>query len=146
MGFISHNAIIVSGSYDVKPLAGFDADWQKEFEGRPWIEVAHEKAMNTFTVCAVTPIVPGDTNGYRFFMVAPDGSKEGWGTSDKGDAERAAYRDWLNSTAYSDASTPLSWVEVQFGNDDCETKTVDSSDDFYVRAHPEWFDKEVANG
>ncbi len=52
------------------------------------------------------------------FMVAPDGSKEGWEESEKGDAARAKFLQWADSQRYADGSTPLRWAEVQFADDE----------------------------
>lgn len=90
------------------------------------IEEAHDKA---FRLCdSVSPIVSSVVNGYRSFLVATDGSKEGWDESAIGDAARAAFVSWLRSQAHSDGSNPFDWVEVQYGDDERETKIVASSD------------------
>jgi hypothetical protein len=59
----------------------------------------------------------------------PDGSKEGWDTSDEGDNARDEMVQWLRAQAYNDGSSPFSWVEVQYG-DECgkRTRTLRSSD------------------
>jgi hypothetical protein len=58
---------------------------------------------------AITPLTPLGRNGVRSFMVAPDGSKEGWSESDLGDTLRKQIATILHEfTAY------LDWVEVEF--------------------------------
>ncbi len=69
------------------------------------------------TGAAVSEIVPGAINGSTSFVVAPDGSKEGWGESDIGDARREQIKTWLRSKAYDDGSTSLRWFEVEHPED-----------------------------
>jgi len=61
---------------------------------------------------AVSDIVVSQMNGERSFMVAPDGSKEGWTESDDGDAQRDRFIAWLNGQRHSDGSTNLRWAEI----------------------------------
>lgn len=56
-------------------------------------------------------------NGYRTVVVCPDGSKEGWDDSDKGDNTRTQLKAWANGQRYEDGSSKLEWVEVCYGND-----------------------------
>jgi hypothetical protein len=110
MGYMSHNAIIISSVFDDK------------------IEAAHAKAVTVFGSRMVSPILPAVTNGVRSFLVGPDGSKEGWTESNNADDMREEFRTWLRAQVYEDGSTALDWVEVQYGNDDHETIIVDDSD------------------
>ena len=109
MGFISHDAILVT-SFD-KKLARKARKQAIEIFGTIVSEV-HESIMNS----------------YHSFAVFPDGSKEGWEDSDRGDANRAQFIAWLEAQRYNDRSTPYDWVEVQYGNDDHETKIIIDSD------------------
>lgn len=93
------------------------------------IKEAYVKAEEIFPW--VSPISPGTTNGYHSFFIPPDGSKEGWDESVKGDKQRDAFIDWLNGYAYEDGSSPFGWVEVQFDDDDLITKVIRDSDDVY---------------
>lgn len=93
MGYIRHHAIVVTGNDDT-------------------IEEARQAAIDAGCV-SVTNVAHAKTNGYASFLVAPDGSKEGWDTSDEGDAARGRFIDWLNS-----ASRYFSWAEVVLGSDD----------------------------
>lgn len=105
-----HNAIVVVAQYDA------DGWWKPDIH---WIEVAHAVAVAAFrgTTAVVTePTGPGSLNNVRSFMVAPDGSKEGWDESDLADGARAAFREWLDGRAFEDGSSPLTWVEVAFGH------------------------------
>lgn len=97
MGLIQHDAIIVSA-------------WKDEH-----IEEAHRKAIE---LCCgvdadgielripVTEIVTSKCNGYGHFLIAPDGSKEGWTTSELGNVLRNRFLDWAKSSGlYVDVVT-----------------------------------------
>jgi hypothetical protein len=125
MGCIRHHAIIVSSALDLR-------------EGRPWIEVAHDVAVQIFegsdgllreTPRQVTPATAEVTNGYRSFAVLSDGSKEDGDKSDEGDAARGAFIDWLESMVYEDGSSPFSWAKVQYGDDEGISCVVRHSDE-----------------
>jgi hypothetical protein len=92
MGMICHNAIVVT-SWDVERL---------------------NKALNQALELKMTAsdIVHSPTNGYCSFFVAPDGSKEGWETSDEGDQKRAAFYEFLKKECVG-----VVWAGVRYGND-----------------------------
>lgn len=95
MGYVSHHAIVVTATeHDDAATARFKA-----------LELG----------CTVSPVVLSPMNGYASFMVAPDGSKEGWSQSDDGDASRLAFVRWLRGA--SEYGFCLDWIEVQFGGD-----------------------------
>ena len=100
MGWQVHHAIVVT-SWDEKLLAE-----------------AHTKASEIFPQEQVLPVSGESMNGYCSFMVAPDGSKEGWPQSDTGDARRQAFKAWLKTQEYEDGSSSLDAVEVAYG--ECE--------------------------
>lgn len=104
MGYMCHHAIVVTASDD------------------DLIAAAHAKAINLGM--SVSPITNVVTNGYRSFLVAPDGSNEGWGTSDCGDGQRDAFVSYLRDLAWEDGSSRLGWVEVQFEDDYDDTAIV----------------------
>jgi hypothetical protein len=112
MGYMRHHAIIVTAS-----------DYGLAHEA---LKAAHDKA--TQLECLVTPITDKGHNGYQSFLVAPDGSKEGWEESESGDHRRADLIKFMMTYRYEDGSSPLEWVEVQFGDDDWETRIVNDSD------------------
>jgi hypothetical protein len=93
-----HHAIVVTS-------------WDEELIGR-----AHAYALEC---CRhVTPIVGSAVNRYSSFLIAPDGSKEGWADSELGDARRAAFVRWADAQRYEDGSSSLEWCEVAYGSDD----------------------------
>ena len=116
MGYMRHHGILVTS-------------WNDEF-----IEQVHAKALEIFDlpnnqtesyelVSAVTPAV---MNGYRSFAVFPDGSKEGWETSDEYEIRREQFIAYLKTRVYEDGSGPLSWVLIQYGDDDGGILVLDS--------------------
>lgn len=109
MGYMRHHAIVVT-SWSVDDL-----------------EAAHAEAVRLG--CQTSPIVLFAVNRGGSFLVAPDGSKEGWPESDNGDVQRRCLIAWLDGQRYEDGSTSLGWVEVQFGDDDGVTTVVAHSDE-----------------
>lgn len=111
MGYERNHAIVVTS-------------WKKEA-----LISAHAKALALFKgIAPVTEITDEIINGVRSFLVAPDGSKEGWPQSDAGDTARALFIGWLKEQAYEDGSTCLAFVEVQFGDDFKHALLLDASD------------------
>jgi hypothetical protein len=109
MGYMRHNSIIVSGCI------------------YKYIKDAYEKAIEIFP--EVSNLLHSDVNGYRSFFIPPDGSKEGWYGSNLGDDKRHRFIEWLKGQNYEDGSSPFSWVEVQYGDDNKETKIINHSDE-----------------
>jgi len=97
MGYIMHHAIVVTS-------------WKKEA-----IDDAHDKADSLGLL--ITPVVEGKLNGYRSFLVCPDGSKEGWADSDEGDVQRGLFVEWLRSQCCEDGGSYVDWTEVNYGED-----------------------------
>ena len=113
MGYMRHHAIVVTS-------------WDSDI-----LEEAHAKAREIFPY--VSPISPPATNGYAAFFIPPDGSKEGWPASDDGDDRRNKFIAWLNEQRFPDGSTVLDWVEVQFGDENGESKVCRHSDDIVIQ-------------
>jgi len=93
MGTIHHHAIVVT-HWDPKA-----------------IEIAHAVAGVIFP--EVSPILHSEYNGYSSFFIPPDGSKEGWLESDRGDLRRHEFIDWL----YSHPEYTYEWVEIIYGKE-----------------------------
>jgi hypothetical protein len=123
MGYMRHHAIVVTS-------------WDDEL-----IQTAHGVAVGLFTQAGnhasvqpsdfttlVTPVGACVVNGGGSFAILPDGSKEGWGHSNAGESARAQLIEWLEQQRYDDLSTSIQWVEVQFGDDEWETKVTNDSD------------------
>jgi hypothetical protein len=105
MGYIRHNAIIVTG--DDFPL-------DNKFDR------VYEKAKKIFGNL-VSNVVPALTNHYQTFFIAPDGSKEGWDLSDEYDQKRKEFADFIDSLAYDDGSNSIDFVDVGY-DEYCEVK------------------------
>lgn len=99
MGYIRHHAIVVTGP----------DEW---FDGCPTIHEAREAAVDVGCL-EVTDVVGPGLNGTSSFLVAPDGSKEGWTASDEGDRARDNFILWLRAV-----ETPFSWAELVLSDDD----------------------------
>lgn len=103
MGYHRHHAIIVT-SWDDKA-----------------INAAHEKAIEIFER-PITEITEPVMNGFKSFLIAPDGSKEWWGTSDEYDEKRKEYMQWAQKAWY-ELNLWIDAVEVCFGGDEPESNT-----------------------
>lgn len=111
MGYMRHHAIIVTTWHEARA------------------EAARGEAVGVFAGRApVSPLLASPINGYWSFMVGPDGSKQGWSDSDRGDEARDALVAWLHAQRYEDGSSAFSWVEVQYGDDNGDTRVVRDSD------------------
>ena len=80
-------------------------------------------------VAPVTPVMRHPVNGSASFAILPDGSKEWWDHSNRGDEARTDLIRWMNEQRYSDGSSPFDWVEVQYGDDNGETIVIRHSDE-----------------
>ena len=103
MGYIAHHAIVVTS-------------WSKDC-----IKVAHEKATEIFNGL-VSEIIQTKANSYFSFFVSPDGSKEGWETSEIGNKRREQFINFL-SDAYK-REIWNDWVEVRYGGDEPELASI----------------------
>ena len=103
MGHIKHHGIAVTSSIN------------------ELIKEAHTKAKSIFNE-RVSNLLNSETNDYKSFFIAPDGSKEGWDESNKGNEQRAAFVKWVNSKKYEDGSNSISFCEFFYGEDNgyCE--------------------------
>lgn len=102
MGYIRHHAILVTS-------------WNKKH-----LQKARDFAKKI--KMTLTEITESPTKSYVSFAVMPDGSKEGWGGSEIGDTQRREFIKWLDSYRYEDGSSPLSWAEVQYGDDEGQNR------------------------
>lgn len=123
MGYMCHHAIIVSC-------------WNTDA-----LEKARAKAIALFTDPGlagddalmghdfgqlVSPVLNSVINHERTFFIAPDGSKEGWITSDHGDRCRDAFIAWLDLQRYEDGGSALKWALVQYGDDNQDDRMLQS--------------------
>lgn len=99
MGYIRHHCIIVTS-------------WSKHD-----MNIARNKALEIFPKKIISDFIFSEMNTYSTFIIAPDGSKEGWETSDNGDRNRDLFINWLDLQRHSDGSGPYAWAELQYGDD-----------------------------
>jgi hypothetical protein len=101
MGYIRHQAIVVTG-------------WDNsDIGGKHTTVTAREHAIQLGLPC--TNIVRSMTNGYTSFMIAPDGSKEGWETSNEQETFRSQWMHWAKTQ-----HGQVDWACVGYGGDDPE--------------------------
>lgn len=102
MGTISHDAIIVTG-YDEH------VDEAREKVLAIARDMPRPEPITEDWEGLVSPVLQSLTNGYCSFFVAPDGSKEWWGTSDRGDDFRSQVVEALAGDGY------LTVIQVRYG-------------------------------
>ena len=102
MGYMKHDAIIVTTS-DCRP------------GGLPDIEAFRASLPEEFRRLVIGPI-PSAINDYVSYAFLPDGSKDGWPTSDEGDAHREAFAA-LFSHVHGDGSTHDDAIAVTYGGE-----------------------------
>lgn len=98
MAFVAHHAIIITANRDSSSYLGRIS---------PIEAVLVEARRLGLTVAGP---VASPVNAYDTLLIAPDGSKEGWADSDRGDARRDQLVAWLRDNYYE-------WVEVRYGHD-----------------------------
>lgn len=111
MGYTRHNAVIVTAAdYAMEGGVGLPP--------APDVEAFRQSLPEGWRHLVVGP-VHSVVNSYQSFAFLPDGSKEGWDTSDEGDAYRQRFID-LFSFAYVDGSTPFDVLvmDARFGGDE----------------------------
>lgn len=112
MGYMVHHAIIVTSS------------------DQKLINAAYDKAIDLFCTSDdwittnITPIVMSRTNSYHTFLIPPDGSKEGWETSNVADENRRKFVEWLDAKRYNDNSTRIHWAEIQYGDEERDNRLI----------------------
>jgi len=97
MGYIRHDAVIVT-SFDKTHLT-----------------TALKKAKQLGL--PVSGIVESNINHYVSFLIAPDGSKEGWAASAEGDQARDTWKAWANNERKA-GELWLYWAHVSYAGDD----------------------------
>jgi hypothetical protein len=90
MGFIRHDAIIVTAQDVTEALCK-----------------AAEIGLATSRI-TLSPM-----NGFESFLIAPDGSKEGWEDSNEGDAMRGEWIAWAKGNGDG-----ICWAHVSYGGDE----------------------------
>ena len=101
MGIIQHHTVIAT-------------TWNHERanEFQEWIDSELNDRERQLIVRAVSWV-----NNYHTFVLVPDGSKEGWKTSDEGDnlRDRMVCKLVFYNDKGDDGGSPWDWVECTFG-------------------------------
>lgn len=95
MGYTAHDAIVVTS------FRKSDA------------ERARAKAVEVGL--PVSDLVGSPMNGWQSFLIAPDGSKEGWPDSNEGDERRGLWLAWARDAQNEDVW--IHFVGVKYGGD-----------------------------
>lgn len=105
MGYIRHHAIIITS-------------WSEA------IKDVHATARKIFGI-QCSEILMAPINGEKSFFIGPDGSKEGWDESDKGDQQRKQFIDYINSMAdVEDKSNSIRFVELFYSEDNNKAEII----------------------
>jgi hypothetical protein len=107
MGVIIHDAVIVTAD-------GYVRD-NRDPPGMPDVGAFRESLPEQWRPLVIGP-VQSVINDYVTFAFLPDGSKEGWAASDRGDEYRARFAA-LFAFAYEDGSSPFEVVHIRYGAD-----------------------------
>ena len=107
MGYLAHHAIVVT-------------DWDNQRITAAHIAAtAHlNKYSDRCSELLLSPIIQSLTNHQQSFFIAPDGSKEGWITSDDMDKIRTEIVEYLSDLG-------IDFVCVRFGGDNKELATIE---------------------
>jgi hypothetical protein len=106
MGFVRHHSIVVTSTNE-----------QLLEKAQIRAKQIFDQSFNCDT-SLVSSIVGSESYGCFSFFIAPDGSKEGWEDSDRGDSARQLFISWVNSNDDDEGFNELSYVEVFYGDDD----------------------------
>ena len=100
MGTINHNVVIATSFLP-----------EIVDKMKLWYQYLLKEEQSLITISLRTEI-----NGYTTFFCGPDGSKEGWTDSDKGDSLRDRFIQRLEADTFEDGSSPWEWVEIGYGD------------------------------
>lgn len=108
MGYIAHDAVVVT-------VSDYVYNGATDEIVMPDVEAFKASMPEELRPLLVGPI-PAVINGGATYFFAPDGSKEGWETSDLAEEWRERFIDLFTAT-YGDGSSPFAMVAVRFGGD-----------------------------
>jgi len=109
VGYIRHQVIAILACEDAEAIAAIDK-LRDEMSGE-------EEVPN----CIVGPVY--GINGYTSFAFLPDGSKEGWESSDLADTYRERFVAAVQLSSYPSVAT------IQLGGDDRTTRVLFTTDE-----------------
>lgn len=112
MGYIKHNSVIVT-NWDEKKIIKARNMAIKIFD-KQFKDTEDDNASSI-----ISPIIEGLINSQHSFFIAPDGSKEGWDTSDNSDKASKAFLDWLDK-----GKLGCEYIYIRFGGDDTNNRII----------------------
>jgi hypothetical protein len=120
VGYIRHDMVLVSVDGYV-----FDRGWVRPELTAPDIDAFRASLPPEFRRLLVGP-VHSAINNYMHWVFLPDGSKEGWDTSEEGDRYREMFIALFADKHYPDGSSPydVAITKVRFGGDEPDAATV----------------------
>ena len=96
---VENNEIVIATTWNIevandlwKKISTFDPEFQKLFVRVPTI-----------------------INSKMTIIMAPDGSKKGWDTAERGNQIRNQFIQEIKKFDYDDGSSPFDWIEVGYG-------------------------------
>lgn len=131
MSYVQHTAIIVTGysterleAAREKALSLFQSaatDFSSDILHRAGIEGVNLTQrllyLAPYGLATVSPLLMETCNSVYSFMIAPDGSKAGWGHAEAAEIARKVFISWLHDQRDRDElSSYLTWVEVSYDN------------------------------
>lgn len=106
MGYIRHQGIICTGSDN------------SDIGGKHDTALARDKALELGLPCS--EVVRGKANATTSFLIAPDGSKEGWPLSTEQEEKRKQWIEWARKSGlYFD------WACISFGGNDAQLASLE---------------------
>ena len=133
MSYVRHTAIIVTGysperleAARAKALTLFQSsalDFSDDILHRASVEGVNLTQrllyLAPYGLATVSPLLMETCNSVYSFMIAPDGSKAGWGHAEAADIARKVFISWLHDQRYQgELSSYLSWIEVCYDDPD----------------------------
>lgn len=106
MGYIRHHCMIVH-THGAELAQQARKAFREFASGAGFLLVNGDDARGLVQGPFLSPV-----NAVYTLFIQPDGSKEGWADSDRGDAFRDKCKEWMKSQMWEDGSGPFQWVEV----------------------------------
>lgn len=130
MGYIKHDTVVVT-SWDEKRLQKAREKavelYTKAFSKNSLYTEEDKKTLKSEfgeKNFVISPIIQGVANGQCSFLIAPDGSKEGWEPSDLSNQAREEFLEWLK---LDEDELYCEYIHIRFGGDDSSENILSSN-------------------
>lgn len=129
MGYIKHDTVVVT-SWDSKSLTRAREKaveiYAKTFSKDSLNDLNLEETKEEFDKkgFVISPIIQGVANGQCSFLIAPDGSKEGWEPSNLSNEAREEFLNWLKTY---EEELYCEYIHIRFGGDDSKENILRSN-------------------